>query len=115
MWFLVGGVLLSVLWLADVSPFSELHWAWLALPFALAAAWWAFADSTGWTQRRATEKMEARKIARRERDMEALGLTARRQKHRVRVIRDAARRAEPPPPPPPAPPPAEPPRRDPRL
>ena len=93
MGFLIAGVLLLVLYFAGISPVAEWHWGWIVLPFGLAAVWWAIADSTGLTQRRAIEKMEARKVARRQRDMEALGLDVRRER-RVIVMRDASRRAQ---------------------
>ena len=93
MWFLIAGLLLGALYLGDVSPVASWHWGWILLPFGLAALWWAFADATGFTQRRAIDKMEARKVARRLRDMEALGLNVRRER-RVKVIRDAAQRSK---------------------
>lgn len=93
MWFLIAGLLLGALYLGDVSPVASWHWGWILLPFGLAALWWAVADSTGFTQRRAIDKMEARKVARRQRDMEALGLNVRRER-RVKVIRDAAQRTK---------------------
>jgi small Trp-rich protein len=125
MWFLMGGVVLLVLWLGDIGPFGNLSWYWVALPFLAAVLWWWFADNTGYTQRVAARKDEERKLARRERDMEALGLNARRRK-KVRVMRDRQRlqadtdasKAPPAPPAPPAPKTqaeAEPRRRDPRL
>jgi small Trp-rich protein len=92
MWFLIAGLVLGLLRLADVEPIASWHWGWALLPFGLAAVWWAIADSTGLTQRRAIDKMEERKVARRARDMEALGLNVRRE-GRVTAIRDAARRA----------------------
>jgi small Trp-rich protein len=94
MWFLIAGLLLGLLYLGDVSPVASWHWGWILLPFGLAAVWWAIADSTGLTQRRAIDRMEARKVARRERDMEALGLNVRREK-RVKVIHSAAARTKP--------------------
>jgi small Trp-rich protein len=119
MWFLGAGVVLALLWWADIDPVAKLHWGWIVLPFALAAVWWAVADATGMTQRRAIDKMEKRKVARRERDMKALGLDVR-QSERVRVLWDPARKSAPPAPVP-APgvkkgdaPAAEAPRRDPR-
>jgi small Trp-rich protein len=116
MWFLIGGLVLLGLWMAEIGPVAQLHWGWVMLPFVLAAVWWAIADSTGLTKQREERKMEERKVARRQRDMEALGLNVRREK-RVRVIRDAARRATAQAaadaPPPPAKP-DDPPRRDPR-
>jgi small Trp-rich protein len=72
--FLVVGVLLLALWLGDVGPFGQLDWWWVAVPFGLAVLWWEFADGSGWTKRRAMEKMEQRKVERRDKAMEALGL-----------------------------------------
>lgn len=124
MWLLIAGIVVLVLWLADVGPFGHLHWVWVALPFVAAAIWWQIADATGHTRRVATRKHEEKVAARRERDMEALGLDARRRK-KVRVLRDRARQqdaqaeAARPAPPPAAKPEVrasdEPQRRDPRL
>ncbi len=96
MWFLLIGLALLVMKMTEFGPGADLAW-WIVLtPFGLAAAWWAFADSTGLTQRRAIEKMDERKRARRERDMKALGLDVHRER-RIRVIRDGSRpKAEPP-------------------
>lgn len=69
----VGTLLLILKWL-EVDPVAGWSWWWILLPFGLAVAWWGYADSTGLTQRRAIKKMEARKVARRERDIAALGL-----------------------------------------
>ncbi|MFY9512247.1 MAG: TIGR04438 family Trp-rich protein [Rubrivivax sp.] len=93
MWFLIAGLVLGALYLGDVSPVAGWHWGWILLPFGLAALWWAVADATGFTQRRAIDKMELKKETRRQRDMEALGLNVRRER-RVKVIRDAADRAK---------------------
>ncbi len=116
MWFLVGGLVLLGLWWADIGTLGQLHWGWVVLPFVLAAAWWTLADALGFTQRRAVDKMEARKIARRERDMKALGLDVQQAK-RVRVMRDPAQRAKPASAAPKkgAAPPADAPKRDPKL
>ena len=93
MWFLVVGLLFGVLYVLDVPPVAAWHWGWVLAPFGLAAAWWFIADASGLTQRRAIEKMAQRKLDRRDRDMAALGLTARRET-RVKVIRDSADRAK---------------------
>lgn len=69
----VGTLLLILKWL-EVDPVAGWSWWWILLPFGLAVAWWGYVDSTGLTQRRAIKKMEARKVARRERDIAALGL-----------------------------------------
>jgi len=73
MWFVLIGVLLSVLKLLGVAPVSGWSW-WLALsPFALAVLWWAWADKSGYTQRKAMQRMDEKKEARRDRALEALG------------------------------------------
>lgn len=86
MWFLVIGLLLLVLYLAGVEPVSAWHWIWIALPFGAAALWWTFADASGLTRKRAEEKIDARKRARRQRDIDALGLNPQQQK-RVHELR----------------------------
>ena len=73
MGFVVIGVLLLALKLFDVAPVADWHWLWVLSPFAAAVAWWAWADASGLTQRRAMQRMEERKAARRETNMEALG------------------------------------------
>lgn len=90
--FVLIGVLFIALKLAELGPFAQISWWWLLLPCAGAVLWWQFSDSTGLTQKRAIEKMEAKKAARRERDMEALGLNTRREK-RLNAIRSAQQRA----------------------
>lgn len=83
--FLLLGLALLGLKIAEIGPVATLSW-WLVLaPFALAVAWWGFADSSGLTQRRAIEKMERRKVERRQRDMEALGMTTHRDKQARRA------------------------------
>ncbi len=88
----VIGVLLLAAWWADVGPFGRLPWYVVAIPFVLAVLWWQFADSSGWTQRKAIEKMERRKAERRDKAMEALGLNSRRERQATRAREDAARR-----------------------
>jgi small Trp-rich protein len=71
------GLVLLILKIAGIEPVSEWSWVWVLAPFGAAMAWWLYADTTGLTQKRAIRKMEERKVARRERDMEALGLNVR--------------------------------------
>ena len=73
MLFIAIGVLLLVLRLVGVAPVSDWDW-WLVLsPFGVAVAWWAYADASGLTKKREIDRMEARKAARRNKAMEALG------------------------------------------
>ena len=76
MGFVLIGVLFLVLRLGGWVKFSESDFtAWLIVlaPFGLAIVWWAYADASGLNQRKAMEAMEARKAARRDQAMEALG------------------------------------------
>jgi small Trp-rich protein len=73
MWFVVVGVLLLVLKLGGIAPVAGWHWLIVLSPFAVAAAWWYFADATGLTQRKAMKQMDDKKAARRNKQMEALG------------------------------------------
>jgi small Trp-rich protein len=78
MGFLIVGVLLLVLKLAEVGAVAAWSWWAVLAPFALAVAWWGLSDKAGLTQRRAMDKMERKKELRRQRNLEALGLTPRR-------------------------------------
>ena len=91
MGFLIVGLLLGALYLAGIDPVAQWHWGWILLPFALAAVWWTVMDASGITMRRAMRKMDDRKVARRERDMQALGLDVSRDK-RVQATRGAKSR-----------------------
>ena len=97
MWLVVLGVLLIALKLAEIS-FVAL-WSWWAVlsPFAAAAVWWAYADSSGFTKRGEMDKLEERKLERRRANMEALGIDRDKQKLEeaaVRARRAAAARVE---------------------
>ncbi len=85
MYFLGIGLVLLVLKYLEIGPVGRWDWAsdwlWFALPFILAAAWWAYADWSGYSKRRAMDKMEKRKQDRLAKNREALGLgTAKNKK-----------------------------------
>jgi small Trp-rich protein len=48
-------------------------------PFALAVAWWAWADTTGYTKRRVMDKMVQKKQDRIDRQREAMGIKTKRR------------------------------------
>jgi small Trp-rich protein len=73
MWFVAAGVLLVVLKLLGIAPMVNWPWWWMAAPFGLAAVWWAWADASGYTQRKAMQRMDDRKSARRARTLASLG------------------------------------------
>jgi small Trp-rich protein len=57
-------------------------WPWWVVltPFALAVAWWTWADMSGYTKRKAVERDNARKQARIDKSREALGLGPKKRK-----------------------------------
>jgi small Trp-rich protein len=70
-------VLLALKYL-EIGPVAAWSW-WVVLsPFAATAVWWAWADATGYTKRKAVEKMEQRKKDRIDRHKEALGIQPRK-------------------------------------
>jgi small Trp-rich protein len=95
--FLILGILLLALKLAEFGPVAAWSW-WLVLaPFGLAVLWWGFSDAIGLTQRRAMDKMEQTKADRRNRNLEALGLGTHRDRKSRRAGQfagaDAGKRA----------------------
>ncbi len=88
MFFVVVGVILILLNLLGIGPVGEWTWTlggdlWkFALPFVFAVAWWAWADSSGLTKRREMDRMDEKKEARREKNMDALGLNTRSRRKR---------------------------------
>ena len=79
MYFLGIGLILLACKLLDVNPVVAWDW-WIVLtPFGLAAAWWAWADSSGYTKAAEEKKMEKRKQERINKNKEALGMPKNRR------------------------------------
>ncbi|HNU12310.1 MAG TPA: TIGR04438 family Trp-rich protein [Rubrivivax sp.] len=89
--FVIVGTILVLLKLLEVEPVSGWSWLWILVPFGLAVLWWAYADSSGLTQRRAIRRMEEKKVARRERDIQALGMSVRADRNKPRAHKGARR------------------------
>jgi small Trp-rich protein len=81
--YLLGiAVLLGLLKLADVEPVASWSW-WVILGvFGATAAWWAWADMSGYTKRRAADKIEQRRLKRIERNKDAMGTGTRSRPRR---------------------------------
>ena len=73
MWFLVLGILGVALKYFEVGPVGTWSWWIVLIPFALAVAWWAWADASGYTKRKAMEREDQRKLDRINRQREAIG------------------------------------------
>ena len=63
MYLLLMGILALALKYLEIGPVAAWSW-WVVLsPFALAVAWWAWADASGYTKQREIDKM-AKQIGR---------------------------------------------------
>lgn len=74
MWLVLVGLLLTGLKLAGLTGVAAWPWWVVLAPYALAAAWWKFADSSGITQRDAMRRADELAAQRREAQFEALGM-----------------------------------------
>jgi len=79
--YLLGlGLILLALKYLELGPVAAWDW-WVVLsPFALAMVWWAWADSTGYTKRKAMERENARRDARIERNKTAIGTNFKKRR-----------------------------------
>lgn len=68
----LGLVLLGMKYLG-VGPVATWDWWLVLVPFGLAVLWWAWADWSGYTKRKAMERENARRQARIDSNREALG------------------------------------------
>ena len=77
--YLLGiGIVLLLLKYLEIGPVAVWSW-WIVLaPFGLAVLWWAWADRTGYTKRKAMERDDLRKQARIDKQRDALGLGPKR-------------------------------------
>ena len=73
MYFLLIGMLTAGLKYLEIEPISRLSWWLVLLPFALAVAWWVWADASGYTKRKEVEKMDDRKQKRIDKQRAAMG------------------------------------------
>lgn len=79
MYLLVLGLGLMLMKYLEIGFAADLSWWWVLSPFALAVAWWAWADTTGYTKRKAMEKMDQKKQDRIDRHRDALGIKTKRR------------------------------------
>ena len=83
MLFVILGLAIIGMNLAGVGPFANWNWEFtgdlwkFCVPFALAVVWWVWSDKSGLNKRREMDKMDAKRQARREDNLAALGLDTR--------------------------------------
>ena len=78
MYFLGLGLILLGMKYLEIGPVATWEWWVVLAPFGLAVAWWAWADYTGYTKKKAVERENARKQARIDKSRDALGIKRRR-------------------------------------
>lgn len=80
MYFLGLGLVLLLLKYLEIGPVATWSWWVVLTPFGLAVAWWAWADWSGYTKKKAMEKMDRRKRERIDKSKAALGMAPRRRR-----------------------------------
>ncbi|MES2613756.1 MAG: TIGR04438 family Trp-rich protein [Pseudomonadota bacterium] len=78
MYLLVIAVILTALKYFEIGPVANMDWMWILSVYGLTVVWWAWADKTGYTKRKAMEKMAARKQDRINKNKEAMGIAPRK-------------------------------------
>lgn len=79
--YLLGlGVLLLALKYLEISPVGEWSWFLVLTPFALAVCWWAWADWSGYTRKKAMDRENQRRQERIDKNREAIGTLYRKKK-----------------------------------
>ncbi len=80
MLFVLIGIVVIGLNLANVGPFGAWNWEFFGdlwkfcVPFAFALAWWVWSDKSGLNKRREMERMEKKKSDRRKENLVSLGI-----------------------------------------
>jgi small Trp-rich protein len=78
--YLLGlGIILLLMKYLELDPVVGWSWWTVLSPFALAVAWWAWADATGYTRRKSMEREDKRRLDRINNQREAMGLTKKRR------------------------------------
>ena len=84
MWFLMLGLLGVALKYFEIGFVATLSWWIVLVPFALAIAWWAWADASGYTKRKVVEKENQRRQDRIDRQRSNLGMINSRSNRKRR-------------------------------
>lgn len=79
MYLLLIGIVGLVMKYLEIDPVAAWSW-WVVLsPFALAVAWWAWADASGYTKQKEIDKMAKRKQERIDKQRDAMGMLKKRK------------------------------------
>lgn len=80
MYFLIIGIAALVMKYLEFGPVAGLPWWAVLSPFGMAVAWWAWADSSGYTKRVEIDLMEKRKQDRVEKQRAEMGMLPKKGK-----------------------------------
>jgi small Trp-rich protein len=80
MLFLGLGIILLAMKYLEMGPVATWSWWVVLAPFGLAMAWWAWADWSGYTKKKAIQKENERKQARIDKSREAMGMLPKKRK-----------------------------------
>ncbi len=79
--YLLGiGIVLLLLKYLEIGPVATWSWLIVLAPFGLAVAWWAWADATGYTKKKAMDRMDERKKSRLDKQKTALGMGPKKRR-----------------------------------
>ncbi len=78
--YLLGlGIVFLLMKYLEVEPVAAWSW-WIVLaPFGLAVVWWAWADASGYTRRKAMEREDKRRQDRIDKQRQNIGTQRRRR------------------------------------
>lgn len=79
MFFLLIGIAGLLLKFLEIAPVAAWSWPVVLAPFALAVVWWWWADKSGYTKKKAMEKMDKRKEDRIDKQRLAMGIVKKRK------------------------------------
>ena len=79
MYFLGIGLVLLLMKYLEIDPVAAWSWMWVLAPFGLAAAWWAYADWSGYSKKREMDKTDKRKQDRTDKQRVSMGLPPKKR------------------------------------
>lgn len=79
MFFLLIGVIGLLLKYLEIGPVAAWSWWVVLAPFGMAVLWWWWADKSGYTEKKAMEKMDKRKQDRIDKQRSAMGMLKKRK------------------------------------
>jgi small Trp-rich protein len=78
--YLLGlGLILLVMKYLEIGPVATWSWWLVLVPFGMAVLWWAWADWSGYTKKKAMERDDARRQSRIDKTRKTLGMLSKKK------------------------------------